>query len=1064
VGSPDTDNIPLEQLLNRLPAPDSTEARLVFNAIFEYGEEGILQICRYLEKSEQKIQIQAEFALNGIAVYVSDPRREDLRLIYISGISKVLEFDLSIKNKILIINNLKIVAKEESVPLLGSYINDPKLYEPAIQALIAIGSNSAGQTLYEALPSVDERIKLSVIRALGVIRFTPATEDLLKALNDPDEQIQEVSVFALSNMGVKEALIPIQSLLESNQGYISDYIRLAETCAKKGDLETAHKICWEILEGDYPENHKIAALNIQVKYHHQEAINLLFLFASNPNKNLRIAAINLVKDYNQSDYVQPLIKLSRDSEPDIQSDILDLFRDQNCTAARSYIMESLASPSRKVRITALRALSEFDPQNSVPELVTVLKDSLDEYETIQIQNILTTISDSKSIEIILDSLYEYPPHSKFIILGVLNEKYVTGNGSDADGNLALGYIGHYLTSLQSENRDVRLISLAGLEHIGDDTVLEEMILFLLDPKNEREQTQAIQTIKSILKRSTAKKENHSLLDRHYEKTSIDNKIVLLNLFRSVGGTEFLDKTVNEVYQNDENLQTSAVRALGDWPDDHALEKLIAISNTHQNEKFRIIAQRGALRILSENPMGEQRALRYYSEIMKSDLRPEEKRQILAGLSKIRTVSSLESIASFLNDPLVSREAQVALVTFSELEIEKPQPPDGFISLFNGENLDGWKGLVENPVKRAQMSTKELQLAQFRADSLMKEHWHVVDGVLYFDGGGSHLCTVGEYTDFELYVDWKIEKKGDSGIYLRGSPQIQIWDPNLWPEGSGGLYNNQKHLASPLKRADNPIGEWNRFHIIMRGNVVTVYLNDTLVVDQVEMENFWERDKPIYPRGQIELQSHFTPLYFKNIYIRELKPRLPLYTGRLFNGTDLEGWQVIGNSADTWKVKNGTLSTDSKGGGWISTKDQYKDFELELEYRLPEEGNSGVFIRTLQQGDPWITGIEIQLLDDGASIHSQLKSWQYTGSLYGIQGPDEPKSKKAGEWQKMNIVCEGPVIKVSLNGELINHVNLIDYMDMEGVNPGIKRRSGYIGLQNHDTKAEFRNIKIREIAN
>jgi len=149
---------------------------------------------------------------------------------------------------------------------------------------------------------------------------------------------------------------------------------------------------------------------------------------------------------------------------------------------------------------------------------------------------------------------------------------------------------------------------------------------------------------------------------------------------------------------------------------------------------------------------------------------------------------------------------------------------------------------------------------------MREHWSVADGVLIFDGKGESLCTVKDYADFELYVDWKIKPKGDSGIYLRGSPQVQIWDH---ADGSGGLYNNQKNPSKPVKKADNPVGKWNTFHIKMVGDRVTVRLNGKLVVDKVVMENYWERDKPIYPTGQIELQAHDNPLFVKNIYVREI---------------------------------------------------------------------------------------------------------------------------------------------------------------------------------------------------
>lgn len=200
-----------------------------------------------------------------------------------------------------------------------------------------------------------------------------------------------------------------------------------------------------------------------------------------------------------------------------------------------------------------------------------------------------------------------------------------------------------------------------------------------------------------------------------------------------------------------------------------------------------------------------------------------------------------------------------------------QPPKGFVMLFNGKDLTGWKGLVGSPKTRAGMSPQDLAEAQVKADENMHAHWQVVDGVLVFDGKGHSLCTAKDYGDFELLVDWKIEAGGDSGLYLRGSPQVQIWDLVQRPEGSGGLYNNKKGPSKPLKCADNPVGQWNTFRIIMTGERVTVYLNDVLVVDNVVLENYWERDKPIYPVGQIELQSHSSPLYFSNIFIREIPP-------------------------------------------------------------------------------------------------------------------------------------------------------------------------------------------------
>ncbi|MEN9573559.1 MAG: hypothetical protein RL514_1414 [Verrucomicrobiota bacterium] len=201
------------------------------------------------------------------------------------------------------------------------------------------------------------------------------------------------------------------------------------------------------------------------------------------------------------------------------------------------------------------------------------------------------------------------------------------------------------------------------------------------------------------------------------------------------------------------------------------------------------------------------------------------------------------------------------------------PPAGFKRLFNGENLEGWQGLVADPIKRAKMSKEELAAAQAKADDDMAAHWGTADGMLIFDGKGHSLCTAREYGDFELHCDWKIEPKGDSGIYVRGTPQIQIWERdtpgNPKRVGSGGLYNNLKNPADPLKWADHAPGLWNRFRILAVGDKVHVFLNDELVVNNVTLENYWDRTQPLAPFGPIELQAHGSPLYFRNVFIREI---------------------------------------------------------------------------------------------------------------------------------------------------------------------------------------------------
>ena len=214
------------------------------------------------------------------------------------------------------------------------------------------------------------------------------------------------------------------------------------------------------------------------------------------------------------------------------------------------------------------------------------------------------------------------------------------------------------------------------------------------------------------------------------------------------------------------------------------------------------------------------------------------------------------------------------------------PPAGFTRLFNGKDLSGWRGRpggggVFSPYVEAKFTPEERTAKQTEWNADRDLHWKVdtATGELVSDGKGVHLATIKPYGDFEFLVDWKLTQPGgDSGIYLRSYPQVQIWDPNSPREqkngadkGSGGLWNNNPDNPGrwPLAKADKPIGEWNSMRVKMVGNRVWVTLNDTPVVVGQVLDNFFDRAQPVLPAGSIELQTHGSEVRFRNVYVREI---------------------------------------------------------------------------------------------------------------------------------------------------------------------------------------------------
>lgn len=284
----------------------------------------------------------------------------------------------------------------------------------------------------------------------------------------------------------------------------------------------------------------------------------------------------------------------------------------------------------------------------------------------------------------------------------------------------------------------------------------------------------------------------------------------------------------------------------------------------------------------------------------------QQRALLRQISETGTFVAMTTLAHYLDEPALRREAALGVTTIALAHPDfdghltrhlmaralpyvsgkqrkaiyaylAKEPVEGFVSHFNGRDLTGWKGLVENPIARERMTPVQLAEKQVDADRRMRDDWKVENGLLAYVGSGyDNICTVEQYGDFEMLVDWRLDPKGkepDAGIYLRGTPQVQIWDiarTDVGAEvGSGGLYNNQKNRSTPLCVADNPLGEWNSFYIRMVGDRVTVRLNGILVVDNVVLENYWDRSRPIFPVDQIELQAHGSKVYYRDIYIRRL---------------------------------------------------------------------------------------------------------------------------------------------------------------------------------------------------
>jgi hypothetical protein len=414
----------------------------------------------------------------------------------------------------------------------------------------------------------------------------------------------------------------------------------------------------------------------------------------------------------------------------------------------------------------------------------------------------------------------------------------------------------------------------------------------------------------------------------------------------------------------------------------------------------------------------------------------------------------------------------------------------FVPLFNGQDLSGWRGgetfdhrklLAMPEEKRAEQLAKWNASMLGNNDKTGKPHWYAENGELVNDGFGAYATTEKEYGDFELLVDYKTVAKADSGIYLRGVPQVQIWDStetakfNLGADkGSGGLWNNSPGAPGkdPLVLADKPFGEWNSFRILMVGSRVSIWLNSKLVVDHALMENYYDRKTPIPAKGPIQLQTHGGEIRWRNIKLREIGAeeanRILASKNKdgfqpIFNGSDFDGWA---GPVANYEVKDGAIMCKAGKGGTIYTKEEYGDFVARLEFKVPPGGNNGLAIRYPGEGDTAYKGMcELQVLDDNyEKVRGKIDPRQAHGSAYGMAAAHRGYQQPTGEWNFQEVTVVGTKIKVELNGTVILDTDLskiTEYM-ANSAHPGKERPSGHFGFAGHNDPVSFRNVQIKKL--
>jgi HEAT repeat protein len=769
--------------------------------------------------------------------------------------------------------------------------------------------------------------------------------------------------------------------------------------------------------------------------------------------------------------------------------------DASCTPT---LADLLASDNREIKTAAATVLMQIGGPEAIAALAKLLNSTDEQDIRLGKEVLLSTKGDIASG--IVPFTQTATNKGKIAILQLLSARK-----ADAQSEAVFA-------QLNANSSEVKTAAYEALKDVVTGQDLPD--LYKLMEQNSPETLIPVQQAIVTALKPLPEEKRFQTISAQINRTDKSKKWLYYSVLATSGNINALNYIVEKFNTETGKDKDAAFQALLEWKGIESADELLAIGEKEDANHSEKALNRYIQLASSPSLAGENRRIFLTNaiEIAKTDT---QKKKILKQLGQTNSYLGLLLAGNYLDNPSVQQEAAGAVMnialnntTFTGKNVKNllektvkildnpdadyqreairkklNEMPDeeGFISIFNGKDLTGWKGSVENPLVRAKMKPAELAKAQAKADEQMRKDWKVENGLLIFDGTGyDNICTEKQYDNFEMYVDWRLEPspEADAGIYLRGTPQVQIWNTARTDAGaqvgSGGLYNNQSNPSNPIKPADNRLGEWNSFYIQMKGDRVTVFLNGKLVVDNVILENYWDRSQPIFPVEQIELQAHGSKVYYRNIYMKELKRTQPFELSEqekkesykiLFDGTNMHEW--TGNLVD-YQLEDGCISVHptSSFGGNLYTKKEYDNFVFRFEFQLTPSANNGVGIRAPMEGDNAYNAMEIQILDCEHSVYKDIAPYQHHGSVYGIIAAEHGAMKPVGEWNEEEIYANGDRIRVTLNGKVILDGNIreavkngtIDHQE----HPGLFNKSGHIGFLGHGNKLKFRNIRIKEL--
>jgi HEAT repeat protein len=881
----------ISELLANMPAPNTAETDAASAELIRLGPSAIREVCAMLVPPGAGDDAKAQFLLSGVAKYVMRPGAETERKLVAGAFIEALKAAAEKEVKAFLLSQLQLAGREESVGPLAAYLNDDRLCEPAVQALLAIRTPGVEPALLNALPGARGANRVTLIKALGEIRGKAAVKSLLADAQSGDRNVRQAALFALSEIGDPAAAGVLVNAAETLSGFdcgqaTSFYLRFAERLAETGKKKACVKICRRMLESRKEPNVQCAALSTLIAVEGKRGLGDLLAAMRSDSRELRGCALQLAARIPGKQATAEWVKAMTMASPQVRAEIVHVLGSRGDKSALPAVLDAVKDPDKTRRLTAIDAAARLGGADAVPVLLATIRPAVDADEIKAIKDALLRLPTDEVTAAVAQAVPGAQPAARKALIEALSARRATQ------------YAEVVFAQVKDADESVRVAAVEALENLGAEKDLQRLIDLLLTAQTDVERTAARKVVVAVANQITEPEKRADLLLTAMGTATGEGKARLIQALAGIGGKRALETVVAETKTADPALQEAALRALAEWPDAGAAPELLNLARGTKDLTRQVVALRGYVRLVgaADFPPGDK--VRMYKDAMVVAQRPDEIKLILGALGDVRTIESLACVGKYLDDKSVQAEAALAAVKIAcpqnendrglvgpkvALLLKKAAPciadegmrkkveahiaampvPDaeGFISLFNGKDLTGWTGDTNGYVAE--------------------------NGEMICRPGGN-LYTENEYGDFVIRFEFKLTAGANNGLGIRAplagdaayeGMEIQILDDSAdqYKDLHPYQYHGSIYGVVPAERGHlKPVGEWNFEEVTAKGRRITVKLNGAAIVDAdidkasapraVDGKNHpgLKRDK-----GHIGFLGHGTVVEFRNIRIKEL---------------------------------------------------------------------------------------------------------------------------------------------------------------------------------------------------